>query len=145
MSCNHRSGLPTATTLSALFVVAMGLMNAQVAYKITDLGTLGGSYSSGLGINASGQVTGSSRTAGSANHAFLWKGTSMADLGTLGGSTSAGLGINASGQVTGYSSTNLDLTHAFLWNGTSMVDLGTLGGATELWPRHQRLWAGDGF
>ena len=51
-----------------------------------DLGTLGGSDSFGVAINASGQVTGHADTAGGAAHAFLWDGTTMLDLGTLGGS-----------------------------------------------------------
>ena len=35
-------------------------------------------------MNASGQVTGTSRTADGDTHAFLWDGTTMLDLGTLG-------------------------------------------------------------
>jgi len=88
------------------------------------LGTLGGNASSGLGINDSGQITGSGETANDDNHAFLWDGT-MHDLG---GTHSTGNGINASGQIVG-SSWNPDAEgHAFFWNGT-MQDLGTLGGA----------------
>ena len=67
-----------------------------------DLGTLGGTFSEGLAINDSGQVTGVASTAGDeATHAFLWDGTTMQDLGTLGGTYSRGVAINASGQVTG--------------------------------------------
>ena len=91
----------------------LGLLFAASAclaqqYTVTDLGTLGGSVSYGLGINASGQVTGTSYTTGdSAQHAFLISSpyTPMTDLGTLGGSSSYVAGINASGQVTGYSYT----------------------------------------
>jgi probable HAF family extracellular repeat protein len=87
-----------------------------------DLGTLGGAYSIGYGINASGQVTGDSD-----GYAFLYDGT-MHDLGTLGGTSSYGIGINDSGQVTGVSSTIGDaVDHAFLYDG-AMNDLGTLGG-----------------
>ena len=50
-----------------------------------DLGTLGGTSSVGVAINASGQVTGYADTAGGDTHAFLWDGTRMQDLGTLGG------------------------------------------------------------
>ena len=56
---------------------------------MVDLGTLGGTRSVGLAINASGQVAGGATIAGNAaQHAFLWDGTTMLDLGTLGGSFS---------------------------------------------------------
>jgi probable HAF family extracellular repeat protein len=110
----------------------------------TDLLTLGGTYSFGNGLNASGQVAGESNTTGdAATHAFLWKPTTpggasgtMHDLLTLGGTNSYGYAINAAGQVTGASDrTGNTRTHAFLWkpttpNGTSgtMHNLGSLGG-----------------
>jgi probable HAF family extracellular repeat protein len=105
------------------------------AYTITDLGTLGGPSSSGMGINASGQVTGEASTTDVFSHAFVWTPTTpngvsgvMEDLGTLGGTQSAGLGINAAGQVTGYAYTTDDLdSHAFRYDG-AMHDLGTFGG-----------------
>ena len=48
-----------------------------------DLGTLGGTFSVGLAINASGQVTGFADTADGDIHAFLWDGTTMQDLNAL--------------------------------------------------------------
>jgi probable HAF family extracellular repeat protein len=112
-----------------------------------DLGTLGGTYSQGTGINNSGQVTGySDKTGDSTSRAIMWKPTTpgsasgtMHELGSLGGSVSFGWDINASGQVTGNSDTTDDEeTHAFLWNpmtpnGVSgmMHDLGTLGGTSS--------------
>ena len=81
---------------------------AAPAYTITDLGTLGGDFSRGYGINASGQVTGSSITASGAEHAFLWDPViGMFDLNDL---IAPGLGwsilwegkaINDAGQITG--------------------------------------------
>ena len=57
---------------------------------MTNLGTLGGYYSLGLGINDSGQVVGaSSLTENLGEHAFLSSGGMMTDLGTLGGRTAA--------------------------------------------------------
>lgn len=95
------------------------------------LGTLGGGYSEGYGINDSDWVTGQSSTTDAQSHAFLYDGT-MHDIGTLGGSGSSGEAINASGQITGHAYTANDtFLHAFLYDGT-MQDLGTLGGRTSL-------------
>ena len=109
-----------------------------------DLGSLGGTYGWGIGINDSGQVAGVSATADDdAEHATLWtpttpNGTSgtLHDLGTLGGTYSQANGVNASGQVAGFSDTTGDAdSHAFLWKPTTpggasgtMHDLGSLGG-----------------
>lgn len=100
------------------------------AYSIVDLGTLGGSYSYGRGINNAGQVTGSSYTPGnSILHAFLYSNGIMSDLGTLGGSWSFGVGLNDAGQLTGYSNISGNTaSHAFLYSNGVMTDLGTLGG-----------------
>jgi probable HAF family extracellular repeat protein len=80
------------------------------AYAITDLGTLGGTYSIAYGVNNRGQVTGWSYTAGGASHAFLWQpgASAMTDLGLLGGTASAAYAISQGGSVVGYS------VHAFL-------------------------------
>jgi uncharacterized membrane protein len=59
-------------------------------YELVDLGTLGGAYSYGLGINELGWIAGSaatqSQTNGLAQSAFLWYGGGpLQELGTLGG------------------------------------------------------------
>jgi probable HAF family extracellular repeat protein len=95
---------------------------------ITDLGTLGGSFSTGQALNAAGQVTGISRTAGDAfSHAFFYAGGSgIVDMGTLGGSFSEGMGLNDTGQVVGRASTAGDAQqHAFVSgvNGVGLFDL----------------------
>jgi len=123
-------------------VTSTGIRDATAAispaYRVTHLETLGGRNSLGIGINASGQVTGYSTPSGDAvSRAFLYDGM-MTDLGTLGGSSSYGAGINDSGQVAGWSETTGGAAfqyHAFLWtpttpNGASgaLKDLGTLGG-----------------
>lgn len=74
-----------------------------LSFASTDLGTLGGGYTTATDLNASAQVVGSSDLAGGERHAFLWSGGHMIDLGTLGGTSSAAFAINDRGQVVGQS------------------------------------------
>jgi probable HAF family extracellular repeat protein len=97
---------------------------------VTDLGTLGGTYSAIANMNDSGQLVGGSYlTPGdTTSHGFLYSGGTMHDLGTLpGGAWSAASGINQSGQVVGESATPTGF-HAFLYSQGQMTDLGTFGG-----------------
>jgi len=116
-------------SLGVALALASGCALAT-SFRLTDLGTVGGTGSRGSAINASGEVTGFFETIDGLTHAFVWDGTTTQDLGTLGGSSSEGRAINASGQVTGFAATAGDeASHAFLWDGTTMQDLGTLGGS----------------
>ena len=111
---------------------------------MTDLGTLGGSYSVANRINDGGTIVGSSNTSDGNLHAFLYSNRAMTDLGTFGGSQSIAYGINGSGQVVGGADTTSGSEHAFLYSNGTMTDLGTFGsdnGADQLWRdcrvRHQ--------
>jgi probable HAF family extracellular repeat protein len=104
---------------------------AAAQWTVTGLGTLGGSQSSGRGINNAGQVTGDSGTAGNlAEHAFFYSNGSLTSLGTFGGSYSFGYGINSAGQVTGlaYAAGN-STSSAFVYSSSTLGALGTLGGS----------------
>jgi len=87
---------------------------------MTDLGTLGGNYSQGNGINASGQVVGHASTASGAYHAFRWTSAGgMVDLNTLlpsgsGWTLTTANAINDSGQITGEGINPSGEQHAYL-------------------------------
>jgi probable HAF family extracellular repeat protein len=126
------------------------LADAQTTYAITDLGTLGGTFSVAGYVNANGAVGGASTLAGdTVVHAFLWENGVMTDLGPgINGPNSAG-GINNASEVSSgeaqYSSTAASgaemlfcasdspfvpfVCHAATWTGSGVLtDLGTLGG-----------------
>lgn len=91
-----------AALLAAAPLYVLG-QNAPT-YSLTDLGTLGGTYSEARGVNAAGQSTGDAYITGNgAPHAFLYASGAMQDVGTLGGSASYGTAINAGGAIAGYS------------------------------------------
>lgn len=127
--------LVTASTaaLCACIFFPAHVHAAALAYTVTDLGTLGGSGSTGFGINASGQVAGSTGLTGdSADHAARWTGTTPTVLFPAGGTNSTGIAINASGQVAGTSDiAGNGATHAVRWTGTTPQDLGTVGGTNS--------------
>ena len=96
--------------------------------SVTDLGTLGGSDSSGCGVNNKGQVAGTSHLPGDKIiHGFFYADGKMTDLGTLGGDQSEAHALNDAGQVTG----NAEIKpkdhqhHAFIWQQGRMSEAGT--------------------
>lgn len=73
----------------------------NIAYEVAHLASLGGTASSGNGIDGRGLVVGSSDLAGGGAHAALWENDVLTDLGTLGGLNSnvAWPGINPNGTM----------------------------------------------
>jgi len=132
-------------------LAAIAMAQPAPRYRITDLGTLGGTYSYAYGINNWGQVSGGAATRtetdGISQTAFLWYGGRIVNLGTLGGpqcptcSSEAG-GPNVSGASPLVSETSRpdplgeDFcgfgTHsqclAAVWKDGAMTALPTLGG-----------------
>jgi probable HAF family extracellular repeat protein len=116
-------------------------------YTVTDLGTLGGTYSqpSTAGLSNSGWVGGDAYLTGdTAYHAFLWKKrTGMIDLGTLGGPNSGtGYQVSDSAGAVGSAETSVPDPQGydclgmgtyltclpFRWQNGVMTALPTLGG-----------------
>jgi len=96
----------------------------QQQYNVTDLGILPTfTGSQGSGINASGQVAGSSTRTG-AELGFVWTSGSLQDIGTLPGfGSSAAVGVNAMSQVSGEVFNNIT-THTAVWmSGSGLVDI----------------------
>jgi probable HAF family extracellular repeat protein len=120
-----------AVVLIGFLTCCLSLGKAQTTYIITDLGALPGmDLSEGNGINAAGEVVGTSKTNGVVRAFVYTPGRGMIDLGTLGGQSSYGDAINASGQVTGVFDSNTG-GHAYLYTpGVGMTDLGSLIGAS---------------
>ena len=112
--------LLTATALCALTIIPARAHANAIAYSVTVLDGLGGSFGNvAVGINASGQVAGTSQFTGDTiAHAVRWTGTTPTDLGAVGGTNSQGHCINASGQIAGYLGTG-NAAPAVLWTGTA--------------------------
>jgi probable HAF family extracellular repeat protein len=98
---------------------------------VTDLGSLGGTFSEANAINNGGGIAGVSSLADeNVLHGYLYVNGKMTDLGTLGGNYSWATGINDNGLVVGYSRYDPLSTdfHAFMYSYGVMTDLGALNG-----------------
>ena len=106
-----------------------GSAHAGPQYTVSDLGSLGGAYSVGLGVNNSGLVSGFSHLVGnSAEHASVGQSLTLPqDFGTFGGTYSQAYSINNLGQVVGSAALLGDASyHAFQWAGGVTPPLGKL-------------------
>src|SRR5438309_4861441 len=92
---------------------------------ITDLGTLGGSYSVAYSVTMRGVACGFSTLATGEYRAAIFAQGNVVDLGTLGGSVSQCLlGANSRGQFVGTSTVAGDMEyHAFITVDGVMTDL----------------------
>jgi probable HAF family extracellular repeat protein len=111
--------------------------------KMTDLGTLGGTFGFAHCTNHRRQVIGASSLADNpiactdghltSCHAFLWENGKMRDLGTLGGPNSEAQWINESGLIAGSADfprpqPTVNPHDAVIWKHGKIKDLGTVDG-----------------
>ena len=98
--------------------------------KMTDIGTLGGTWASPNWLNNAGAVVGESLLEGDTfSHPFLWQNGKLKDIGTLGGKFGSGISVSEVGEVVGWSTTPGDqVIHGFRWTHAGMRDLGVLPG-----------------
>jgi probable HAF family extracellular repeat protein len=117
----------TATIVFVTFAIPLQLTAQHTRYTLTDLGTLGGTFSFAGGINNRGDIEGFSTLPGdTAVRAFLWRNGHMMDLGTLGGPNSfASWRLNERGEVGGTAETSTPdpLGEDFCGFGTHLICL----------------------
>jgi probable HAF family extracellular repeat protein len=93
-------------------------------YRVTDLGTLGGTFSGAFGLNNLGQVVGTSGTThNGTQYAFLYTGGHMVSLGALGGTYGIATAINDHGEVVGLAGVSGSPYSAFLYSSGHMTAL----------------------
>jgi probable HAF family extracellular repeat protein len=115
-------------------------LQAEIAYKVIDLGTLGGDWSGVSSISDAGQIVGEAENSQGDWHATLFDPTGAGkniDLGTLAGyGYSYAISINEAGQIVGETMAEcwplpFCPRRAVLFDPTGAannIDLGTLGG-----------------
>ena len=102
--------------------------------KMTDLGTLGGTFGFSTALNNRGQVIGQSNLAGDQIYdQFFWDGRKLIDLftSTTGGNVITANAIDDAGQIVGgadFSATGASPFSAVLWRKGVATNLGTLSG-----------------
>jgi probable HAF family extracellular repeat protein len=125
---NLRKLLSSLAALPLLAASVSAQAEPSVRYHITPLGTVDGGYSIPFGINAAGQVIGSSYSGdGKPDYGFLYSNGTLSNIGSLSGGSTHAMNVNGAGQVVGNSAVG-SASHAFLYSGGTLLDLGTLGG-----------------
>jgi len=131
--------------LIATFAAPLAPVFGAPVYGVTALGTLGGTYSYGYGINASGQVTGYSGTSTGAYNAFLYTEGAMLDLDALLAPSSPiagqitlqiGEGINDAGQIVANGCYNSGPCEAFLLTPYSLASGSVMPSPVTLGNQH---------
>jgi probable HAF family extracellular repeat protein len=131
----------------SLFVASVAVTSiawsasARANGVFVNIGVLGdGAFSDAFGVNAGGQVVGSSRTGSLSiySHAVLFTASlagtpTLEALGTLGGSSSASAAINSSSTIVGGAQIAGDVAYRAFYqqSGSAMRSLGTLGGSNS--------------
>ena len=100
-----------------------------------DIGTLGGDFSTGAGINQHDEVVGSSNvTAGGPNHVFVYSHGSFHDVGMFQGYASSGTAISDSGDIIGVASPPSGSAIGFVYSNGGFTRLRGLEGGTSSLP-----------
>ena len=88
---------------------------------MSDLGTLGGTFSRAMGINNAGEIVGYSKLADGSEQPFLYRNGVMEDIGNVIGAPPGGraLDINIHGDIVG----TTNGFHAFLYRNGLMTNL----------------------
>lgn len=101
---------------------------------ITDLGTLGGVYSSASSVNSSGVVVGGSQIADASYQAFKYENNTMSALPNFsGGNHSWAYSINNGGYIVGEAKNSAGAFKAVLWYNGSISELNNLLPANSGW------------
>ncbi len=132
--------------MSLFAALAVPLQLAAQRYIVTDIGTLGGTFTEANALNNKGWVVGDATLPGdTALHAILWRNGALTDLGTLGGPNSnAVFPLNERGEIGGVAETSTPdplgedfcsfgdhlICLPYLWQRGVMTPLPTLGGGS---------------
>jgi probable HAF family extracellular repeat protein len=94
---------------------------------LTPLPGLGGSGSSALGVNRSGDVVGAAVLPSGAEHAVVWRDNRPTDLGAPDGFDSTADFISATGTIFGFASQGGTVGDVLEWKDGRLIDLGSFG------------------